>query len=508
MADMSSTLEGNMEQAKTDPWDGQLAGSMPAAARARWAEHPLLIISLIAVDLVAVLGGFWLAYTLRFEAGIDWLYPHEVAPSGFYTDLVLLVAPLWLVVFWLSGLYDFKNLFTGMHEYARAFNACLFGIMLIIVCSFFYPTLIIARGWVVLSWLVVTFNILLGRFLLRRIVQWLRLKGRFMTTVLVVGANEEGQAIANQLRENPKAGIWIAGFADDQWSRGSQPLPGKLVLGSVDAVASLVRQHGIQEIIVASTALSREKLLGLFQNFGVAEDVTLRMSSGLYEIMTTGVEVHEAGSVPLLSINKVRLSGAEVFLKRIMDLVVSIVVLVLSWPFMLLIGLAIKLDSPGPILHRRRVVGVGGKPFDAFKFRSMYIDAAERLAQDPALRHQFEENYKLKDDPRVTPVGHILRRYSLDELPQFFNVLWGQMSLVGPRMITPEERARYGKWWMNLSTVKPGITGLWQVSGRSDVGYEERVMLDMRYIRNYTIWLDLHLLYRTIPVVLRGRGAY
>jgi exopolysaccharide biosynthesis polyprenyl glycosylphosphotransferase len=508
MADMSSTLEGNMEQAKTGPWDGQLADPLPAAVNARSAERLLLIMALIVVDLAAVLGGFWLAYALRFEAGNDWFYLHEVAPSAFYTGLVLLVAPFWLFVFRLSGLYDLKNLFTGMQEYARAFNACLLGMMLIIVCSFFYPALTIARGWVVLSWLLVTFSVLLGRFLLRRVVQRLRISGRFLTTVLVVGANEEGQAIAAQLRENPKAGIRIAGFADDQWSRGSQPLPGKLVLGSVDAVASLVRQHGIQEIIVASTALSREQLLDLFQEFGVAEGITLRMSSGLYEIMTTGVEVHDAGNVPLLSINRVRLSGAETFLKRVMDLLVSSIVLALFWPFMLLIGLAIRLDSPGPIFHRRRVVGVGAKPFNALKFRSMYVYAAERLAQDPELRQKFEENYKLKDDPRVTPVGRFLRRSSLDELPQLFNVLWGQMSLVGPRMITPEERARYGKWWMNLSTVKPGITGLWQVSGRSDIGYEERVMLDMRYIRNYTIWLDLHLLYRTIPVVLRGRGAY
>jgi lipopolysaccharide/colanic/teichoic acid biosynthesis glycosyltransferase len=151
---------------------------------------------------------------------------------------------------------------------------------------------------------------------------------------------------------------------------------------------------------------------------------------------------------------------------------------------------------------------VSGKPFDALKFRTMYTDAEERLAQDPELRRQFEENFKLKDDPRVTRMGCFLRRTSLDELPQLFNVLLGQMSLVGPRMITSEERARYGKWRMNLSTVKPGITGLWQVSGRSDVGYAQRVMLDMQYIRNFSIWMDLHLLWRTVPAVLKGHGAY
>jgi exopolysaccharide biosynthesis polyprenyl glycosylphosphotransferase len=492
----------------TQPWSGQLGGALPVAINARWAERLLLFIALIVLDLITVLFGFWLAYTLRFEVGITWFYQHQVAPVDFYSRLVFLLSPAWLIVFRLFGLYEFKILFSGMREYACVFNACTLGMMLIILLTFFDPTLTIARGWVVLSWLLVTFSVLLGRFILRRAVQGLRANGRFLTTVLVVGANEEGQAIAEQLQTNRKAGVWIAGFADDELARGSQLLPGASVLGSIDSVADLVRQHGIQEIIVASTALSREKLLELFQSFGAADDITIRLSSGLYEILTTGVEVQEIGNIPLLSVNKVRLTGIDVFSKRVLDLVVSIGALLVSWPFMLVVAVAVKLDSPGPVFYRRRVVGVGAKPFDALKFRTMYVDAEERLARDPELRRQFEKNYKLKNDPRVTRVGGLLRRTSLDELPQLFNVLLGQMSLVGPRMITSEERARYGKWRMNLCTVKPGITGLWQVSGRSDVGYEERVTLDMHYIRNFSIWLDLHLLWRTIPAVVKGHGAY
>jgi exopolysaccharide biosynthesis polyprenyl glycosylphosphotransferase len=492
----------------TQPWSGQLGGALPVAINARWAERLLLFIALIVLDLITVLFGFWLAYTLRFEVGITWFYQHQVAPVDFYSRLVFLLSPAWLIVFRLFGLYEFKILFSGMREYACVFNACTLGMMLIILLTFFDPTLTIARGWVVLSWLLVTFSVLLGRFILRRAVQGLRANGRFLTTVLVVGANEEGQAIAEQLQTNRKAGVWIAGFADDELARGSRLLPGVSVLGSIDSVADLVRQHGIQEIIVASTALSREKLLELFQSFGAADDITIRLSSGLYEILTTGVEVQEIGNIPLLSVNKVRLTGIDVFSKRVLDLVVSIGALLVSWPFMLVVAVAVKLDSPGPVFYRRRVVGVGAKPFDALKFRTMYVDAEERLARDPELRRQFEKNYKLKNDPRVTRVGGLLRRTSLDELPQLFNVLLGQMSLVGPRMITSEERARYGKWRMNLCTVKPGITGLWQVSGRSDVGYEERVTLDMHYIRNFSIWLDLHLLWRTIPAVVKGHGAY
>jgi len=485
----------------------QITGPLPVAINARWAERLLLSISLVVVDLFMVALGFFLAYAIRFEVGISLFYQNPVSQLDFYSRLVFLLSPAWIIVFRIFGLYDSKNLFGGMREYERVFNACMLGMMLIILLTFFDPTFIIARGWVILSWLLVTLSVGVGRFGMRRVVQQLRTNGRFITTVLIVGANEEGQAIAEQLQANPKAGIWIAGFADDNLGPGSELLPGVPVLGAVDSIAGLVRHYGVQEIMVASTALSRQKLLDLFRHFGTEDDITIRISSGLYEILTTGVEVQEIGNVPLLSVNKVRLTGFDVVLKKMLDVLVSTIALLVFWPFMLVIAAAVKLDSPGPVFYRRRVVGVGGKPFDALKFRTMFIDADERLARDPALRRQFEENYKLKDDPRVTRVGCLLRRLSLDELPQLFNVLRGQMSLVGPRMITSEERTLYGKWRLNLSTVKPGITGLWQVSGRSDVSYNERVMLDMHYIRNYSIWLDIHLLWRTIPVVLRGHGA-
>ena len=485
----------------------ELTGSLPVTVNARWAERVLLLIGLIVTDILMVLFGFWLAYFFRFEVDLNWYFQPEIVPLDFYRQITFFLAPIWLIILALFGLYHFKHLFAGMREYALVFNACTFGMMLLILYIFFVEENI-ARGWVLLSWLFVSFTVLLGRFGFRRLVQYMRSQGRFLTAVLVVGANEEGRAIVEQLKTNPKAGIWLAGILDDNLEPGSELTPGIPVLGSIDSIERIVRNHGIQEIIIVSTALPREKLIQLFEVFGVSDDLTIRLSSGLYELLTTSVEVQEIGNVPLLSINKVRLTGADVALKAMLDLIIAGLVLLLSWPLMVIIAIAIKFNSPGPIFYRRRVVGVGGKPFYAFKFRTMYVDADERLARDPELRHQFEKNFKLKDDPRITRVGQFLRRTSLDELPQLFNVLLRQMSLVGPRMITQDELVRYGKWRMNLSTVKPGITGLWQVSGRSDVSYEERVMLDMYYIRNYSIWLDLHLLYQTVPAVLKSRGAY
>jgi len=246
----------------------------------------------------------------------------------------------------------------------------------------------------------------------------------------------------------------------------------------------------------------------VFEKYGVSDDVNLRLSSGLFEIITTGLQVREVASVPLVSVNKVRLTGLDRLGKWALDYGLTIPGVLLASPLLGLIALVVRLDSPGPILHRRRVMGLNGRQFDAFKFRTMHVDADRILEARPDLWEELAQSHKLVDDPRITRVGRFLRRYSLDELPQIFNVLRREMSLIGPRMISPEEMPKYNQWGINLLTVRPGITGLWQVSGRSSITYVERVRLDMYYIRNWSIWLDVHLLVRTIPAVLKGVGAY
>jgi lipopolysaccharide/colanic/teichoic acid biosynthesis glycosyltransferase len=195
----------------------------------------------------------------------------------------------------------------------------------------------------------------------------------------------------------------------------------------------------------------------------------------LYEILTTGLTINEFAYVPLVHVNKVRLTRIDNALKFVFDYLLAIMSLILLAPFLLFIGFCIKISSPGPVLHKRLVMGLNGKQFYALKFRTMVTNGDEVL----------------KSDPRITPIGAFLRKYSLDELPQLFNVLKRDMSLVGPRMISPEEAPMYKQFVMNLLTVLPGITGLWQVSGRSDISYEDRVRLDMYYVRNWSLWLDV-----------------
>jgi exopolysaccharide biosynthesis polyprenyl glycosylphosphotransferase len=249
-------------------------------------------------------------------------------------------------------------------------------------------------------------------------------------------------------------------------------------------------------------------MLSIFKRFGVSTDVNLRLSSGLFEVITTGLQVDEVASVPLMRVNQVRLMGVDWVFKTALDIVMAVVMLLVFLPVMAVIALVIRLDSPGKVFYRRQVMGLNGAQFLAYKFRTMHSNGDEILAAHPEMQVELAETHKLKHDPRVTRVGRVLRKYSLDELPQLFNVLRREMSVVGPRIIAPEELAMYEQWDMNLLTVPPGMTGLWQVSGRSDVSYAERVQLDMRYIRNWSIWLDMQILMRTIVVVIKGRGAY
>jgi exopolysaccharide biosynthesis polyprenyl glycosylphosphotransferase len=280
-------------------------------------------------------------------------------------------------------------------------------------------------------------------------------------------------------------------------------------LGSVDNLGEIIERYHVGEVILASSAFTtRDYLLDIFREYGMSDKVNIRMSSGLYEILATGLTVNEFAYVPLVYVNKVRLTGTDNFVKSILDYLLAIISLILLSPFLTLIAIWVKLSSSGSIFHKRLVMGLNGKQFYALKFRTMLPNGDEILDRYPELKKELARNHKLKNDPRVTKVGAFLRKYSLDELPQLFNVLKRDMSLVGPRMISPEEVAMYNQFDMNLLTVLPGITGLWQVSGRSDISYEERVRLDMYYVRNWSIWLDLQLLFQTIPAVLKGHGAY
>ncbi|MGC8958939.1 MAG: sugar transferase [Chloroflexia bacterium] len=476
-----------------------------ATTEARLAR--LARVGLVWLDALALATAFLLAGLLRFYLPW-WPYYHTFSPA-FYLRLGLTMLPGWILLFASFRLYDPEELLGGVQEYIGLINACTIGTLAIVAYDFLSrgEEETVSRAWLLLVWAL---SILIAggtRFALRRVVYALRRRGYFLRPALVIGANAEGQAVARQLQEAPSAsGVRVLGLVDDTPPKETSGLPH---LGGLSDLPRLIGEHHVRELIVAGTTLPREQLLDLFFRYNQGDNhLTIRLSSGLFEVLTTGMRLRKVGYVPLVTLERTRITGVDALLKRGLDLAGSLGLLLLSAPLLLLIALLVKTTSPGPIFYRRRVLGQGGRTFDALKFRTMYTNGPEILARYPELQEELRRQGKIKNDPRITPLGRILRRLSLDELPQLFNILVGQMSLVGPRMISPEEWPYYGKWQHNLLTVKPGLTGLWQVSGRSDLSYEDRVRLDMHYIRDYTIWLDLQILLQTLPVVLRGKGAY
>lgn len=471
-------------------------------------QRLVLKLWLVLTDAVAVGLAFHAALWIRFDLQLT-VAPEVVPRLGFYSGLIAILIPIWILIFMVFNHYNLRMKLGGIAEYSRTFNACTISTMLLVIIAFFAPQFIVSRAWMVYSWFLTFFLVALNRFISRRIVYALRKFGYFLTPSVIVGMNQEAAALATDLSEWRASGLRILGFVS---SRNSDPVHNKMdlpMLGSLGEIQSIIAAEGIEDLIVATTDINRDELLQLGEDVNNIPSVNLRLSSGLYELLTTGVTVKTIGTVPLLSVNKLRLEQEEIYVKTLLDYTLTLTLLLLFWPVFLIIALLIKLDSPGPVFHRRAVLGVSGKAFNALKFRTMFMNGDDLLKDRPELKEQLKQDHKLKDDPRITRVGFWLRKFSLDELPQLFNILLGQMSLVGPRMITMAEASKYGQRRFNLLTVKPGITGLWQVSGRSDLTYDERVRLDMSYIRNYSLWMDLQILFiQTLPAVLKSKGAY
>ena len=494
---------------------GSISASVPdqtVSVPSLRAQRSALRGCLVAGDAVALALAFLGAYWVRFYLQVT-TAPEVVPIPYFYAMVAAVLTVLSIAVFTLFHLYDYDSLLGGVSEYARVFRASSTVAAIVILGTFFAPRFVVSRLFVMTAWLLSFALASMNRFLWRRVVYTLRCRGYFLAPALIVGTNEEAAALAADLSDCRSSGLRVAGFISTRPEVAGKPhvaegvnLP---VVGGLSDVRRGIEDLGVEELIVAITAIRREQLLELCERVNALPNVHLRLSSGLYELLTSGLTVETKGLVPLVTVNKLRLTTGEFWSKAVLEYsVAGAAILVLS-PLLLLIAVLIKLDSRGPILFRRRVLGVSGKRFDAFKFRTMHVNGEDLLRQTPRLQEQLRAEHKLKHDPRVTRVGRWLRKYSLDELPQLFNVILGQMSLVGPRMITPEEAEKYGRHRLDLLTVRPGITGLWQVSGRSDLSYEDRVHLDMYYVRNYSVWLDLQILFvQTLPAIIQSRGAY
>ena len=465
-------------------------------------RHHYVKIAVVALDAAAITAAVLLAYALR-RLGAGAVAEHS--------DRHLLVAgatvPVWLAIFSRYRLYAGLGVSTRPQEFRQLVHASAAGVVAMTAISFALGA-VVPRGWLALTFPVTLATMLLEREAIRRGFHVLRRQGRLSRRTLIVGTNAEGCSLSRALLADPSLGRSVVGFVDDNATASGDLPDGMAILGRVGDVAEISLRTGADSVLVAVTAVTSEVANRLAREL-TESGFHVELSSGLRDIAVERLSVRRLGRFPVVHVAPVHRNGWRAVAKRTFDLVVATGGLVLSAPLLGTIALAIKLDSPGPVLFRQQRVGRDGVPFDMLKFRTMVVDAEARLID---LTEIGEDGtlplFKLRRDPRVTRVGRLLRKFSLDELPQLWNVLQGEMGLVGPRPALPAEIAQWGPELLHRLRVAPGITGIWQVSGRSDLPFEDYVRLDRYYVDNWSLWTDLAILAKTIPTVIFCRGAY
>jgi len=455
-------------------------------------------------DIVCIALSFALAFQLR-------KYAPFLPPLAHGFDIYLAAWPfilLWPLLFlrerlypgyWLSRREELQHLTTG---------TALAGLILMTGTFLAQTGIRFSRPIIVGGWFIALVLIPIARYTIRRVITNVGISG---PAAVMLGAGATARIFVDGLKNQMPPSLSLQAIFDDDIMRIGTEIKGVRVLGPIDQAIDWARSRGIDTVVIAMPGIPRQRLIPIIEEQGKAFQWVIIVPD-LFGISVANVDTIEVQSVLALKLRKNLLVRSNRVFKRLIDMILVIVGSVVILPLAGVIMLAILIESGRPVLFKHKRIGMGGMPFVAWKFRSMIHASAqaieEYLALHPEIRAEWDDKQKLKSDPRLTKIGRILRRLSLDELPQFWNIVKGDMSLVGPRPIIREEIAKYGDSFDLYTQVRPGLTGLWQVSGRSDLPYKDRVWLDAYYVRNWSIWLDLVILIRSFWVVIAGIGAY
>lgn len=457
---------------------------------------------LVPLDFLMIVAAGVSAYLIRYSE-----FTTDFRPIIFdlsfksYFNILLLIALLWVVVFALSGLYSIRSARTLAREVYRVVLACSTGFMIIVVLIFLRRELFDSRFIVLAGWVLAIVYVSLGRSVIRGIQRHLFKYGHGVHKVVLVGSSKTSDNLMKEFNEDKKFGYEVVKRIRD------------FNIDTAKKVLEVVKKGEVDEIIQADPNLSKAEVLRLY-DFADEYHVTFKYAADLLGTKVLKTEVQEMAGVPIVEVKKTQLDGWGRIVKRIFDIIASGIMIIIISPILLLAAILIKLDSKGPVLFSRLDdgsdlcrVGQGGKLFKYFKFRSMIVGANSMRYTDLINKNLRQDGplVKIQDDPRVTGIGKFIRRWSIDELPELFLVFIGRMSLVGPRPHLPEEVAKYEHHHKKVLTIKPGITGLAQTSGRSDLSFEEEVKLDVYYIENWSMLLDFIILLRTPLAVFRNR---
>jgi Undecaprenyl-phosphate galactose phosphotransferase WbaP len=488
-----------------------LKGTLEGVRVTTMCRKILMVVVLFVVDSAAFLISFMAAHHIRTH-----IVPHNFSnappstfPLSYYLSFWWLITPLF-ILFFMEGLYFKRRPFMlELKHMMKALLLCL-GVILALI-SLMHLSNDVSRTVIVLSVAISLVIMPAMRYITKVLLFEL---GLWKKRVLVLGAAKTGLLISRNLRKNRFLGYQVTGFLDDDDAKVGATIEGIEVLGRIKNIQEILKNTTTLDVIIAMPSLSRERLLEIVEECEHHVE-SIKIIPDLFGIATIGAEIDSISDFLMININISLKKPWNIFLKRMLDLVLSTIVMVMGAPLFLLIAIAIKLDSPGPVFFLQKRLGQsGGKGrFPCVKFRTMYTNGDEKLrdylADNAEAREEWEKFFKLKSyDPRVTGVGKWLRKTSLDELPQVINVLRGEMSLVGPRPYLPREIEMMQKTEKTILVSKPGITGLWQVSGRNELSFKQRLTMDVYYVRNWSLWMDLVIIARTAWTVLTRKGAY
>jgi exopolysaccharide biosynthesis polyprenyl glycosylphosphotransferase len=459
-----------------------------------WAKDYLLKVAV--ADFGCAIAGVFLAAQVRFGSNV----------TGTYLALSLALPVLWIITLLLAGGYDARFIGTGSDEYRKVLSAGVSLTAALAIVSYAFKVEV-SRGYVVIALPSITVLDLITRYAIRKRLHHLRASGRFLLNVVAVGHELAVADLVIELKRDAYHGLRVVGACLAQPGE-CEDVAGVPVYGGLDDVTAAVKAFSADTVaVLACPEMDGRRLRSLAWELEKT-GTDLCVSPALIDVAGPRTTIRPTAGLTLLHVDHPQLDGARLVVKDLFDRCAAGAALVMLAPLMAALAVTIKLHDRGPALFTQVRVGKDGRAFRIYKFRTMVVDA-ERLKKELAAADERDHVlFKLRRDPRVTVVGAHLRRWSIDELPQLINVFLGDMSLVGPRPALPDEADKYADHVRRRLVVKPGLTGLWQVNGRSDLSWDESVRLDLRYVENWSFALDLQILWKTISVLVRGSGAY
>jgi exopolysaccharide biosynthesis polyprenyl glycosylphosphotransferase len=420
---------------------------------------------------------------------------------------------IWHLLFNSFGFYVSRRFAVSrFEEIWDIIKATAVGALVVAVSGFTFHLSLVNRTFVILFWAVATVSLVLSRVVIRAGLAYARRHGRNTRNMLVIGTNARAVQLVQRIQHKPEWGYRVLGFADEEW-KGMEEFrkQGHSLVSDLDALPTYVRRNVVDEVLLALPIRSYHTFASEVASACEQQGIVVRFLPNIFDLKEVRQRAEEFDGDPLISHESTITDFWGLMAKRVIDILVSSIAITLCSPVLLLTAFLVKLTSPGPVLFVQKRLGLNKRMFNIYKFRTMVVDAEARLKD---LEHQNEADgavFKIKKDPRITPIGRFLRKTSIDELPQLFNVLKGEMSLVGPRPLQVRDYELFEvhcqDWQRKRFSVRPGITCLWQIMGRSSTTFERWMELDLQYIRTWSVWLDLEILAKTLPAVLRGSGA-